>query len=73
MSGARPIRVTSESSRSGLATRRARQAAEKRERLSELDRYRAYATTEVRDGRIYKVVRIPDLYDFKPLRVERSP
>lgn len=48
----------------GLATYRARQAEERRLRLAELEHYRAYATTEVRDGRTYTVVRIPDRYDF---------
>lgn len=61
------------SARSGLATWRARQAEKKRLRMLELAHYRAYATTEERDGRTFTVVRIPDSYDFKPLQVERSP
>ena len=31
--------------------------------MLELEHYRAYATTEERDGRTYTVVRIPDSYD----------
>lgn len=61
------------SARSGLATWRARQAEQKRLRMLELDHYRAYATTEERDGRTFTVVRLPDSYEFRPLRVERSP
>lgn len=56
--------MSSESARSGLATWRARQAAEKQLALMELEHYRQFATEEVRDGRTYKVVRIPDMYDF---------
>jgi hypothetical protein len=47
----------------GLAGYRARQAEEKRLRMLELEHYRAYATTEVRDGREWSVVRIPDGYE----------
>ena len=50
---------------SGLATWRARQAEERRLRMAELERYRADATTEVRDGRVYTLVRIPDRYEWK--------
>lgn len=56
--------MSSESSRSGLATWRARQAEERRLKLLELDHYRSFATTEERDGRTFTVVRIPDRYDF---------
>lgn len=48
----------------GLSAWRERQAEERRQRLEELERYRAEATTEVRDGQEFKVVRIPDRYDF---------
>ena len=56
--------VTLNPQQNGLAMWRAKQAEEKRLRLLELEHYRAYATTEVRDGREYRVVRIPDRYDF---------
>jgi hypothetical protein len=46
----------------GLATWRARQAEEKRLKMLELEHYRAYATTEVVDGREFVLVRIPDRY-----------
>ena len=49
---------------SGLARWRERQAEEKRLRMLELAFYRRYATTEVRDGREFRVVRIPDRYAF---------
>ena len=55
--------TNSRSTSSGLATWRARQAEEKRLRMLELEHYRAYATTEERDGRTFTVVRIPDSYD----------
>lgn len=56
--------TNSHSATSGLATWRARQAEEKRLKLLELEHYRAYATTEERDGRTFTVVRIPDAYDM---------
>lgn len=48
----------------GLALWRQRQAEERQRRLLELERYRADATTEERDGRTYRVVRLPDRYTF---------
>lgn len=48
----------------GLAGWRARQAEEKRLKLLELEHYRSYATIEVRDGREFTVVKIPDRYDW---------
>lgn len=62
--------TNSRSATSGLATWRARQAEEKRLKLLELEHYRAYATTEIRDGREFKVVRIPDMYDVPAPRLE---
>jgi hypothetical protein len=53
---------------SGLALWRQRQAEERRLRLMELEHYRAYATTEIREGREFQVVRIPDRYTFKPMQ-----
>lgn len=56
----------------GLTRWRERQAIEKAWRLAELERYRAEATTEVREGREFRVVRIPDKYEFarKPTLLE---
>lgn len=38
--------------------------------MLELEHYRAFATTEIRDGKTYRVVRIPDLYDVQQERRE---
>lgn len=48
----------------GLALWRQRQVEERQRRLLELERYRADATTEERDGRTYRVVHLPDRYTF---------
>ena len=53
---------------SGLAKWRQNQAEDKRRRMAELKEYRRSATVEVVEGRRYKVVRIPDRYEFTPLR-----
>ena len=55
--------TNSRSTSSGLATWRARQAEEKRLRMLELEHYRQYAETVVRDGREFLLVRVPDRYD----------
>jgi hypothetical protein len=47
---------------SGLARWRERQAEEKARRMAELACYREDATVEERDGREFRVVRIPDSY-----------
>lgn len=52
-----------ESKHNGLAAWRQRQADERRLRLLELEHYRSYATTEVRDGQEFTLVKIPDRYD----------
>ena len=58
--------VTSkEAHASGLARWRAKQAEEKRLKMEELAFYRMYATTEIRDGREFTLVRIPDRYDWR--------
>lgn len=49
---------------SGLARFRQRQAEAKAERMAALEELRKDATTEVVDGREFRVVRIPDRYDF---------
>ena len=54
----------SESKYNGLTAWRERQAEARRLRLMELEHYRSYATTEVRDGQEFTVVKIPDRYDF---------
>ena len=48
----------------GLAEWRERQRLEKEQKMAELAEHRKHATTEVRDGRKFKVVRLPDRYDF---------
>ena len=53
----------------GLASYRKRQAEEKRRRMAVLRELRKSATVEVRDGRKFKVVRIPDGYGWDPLRL----
>jgi hypothetical protein len=52
----------------GLTRWRQRKAEEKEAMVAELDVYRATATTEVRDGRTFRIVRIPDRYEFKRTR-----
>ena len=54
--------TNSRSTSSGLATWRARQAEEKRLRMLELEHYRQFAETVVRDGREFLLVRVPDRY-----------
>ena len=54
----------SESRYNGLTAWRERQAEARRLRLMELEHYRSYATTEVREGQEFTVVKIPDRYDF---------
>ena len=49
----------------GLARWRAKQAEEKRLKMEELAFYRMYATTEIRDGREFTLVRIPDRYEWR--------
>lgn len=61
----------SQNAKSGLSTWRARQAEEKARRMAELERYRADAIPVAREGRVFSLVRIPDHYDFKPLRPAR--
>ena len=51
-------------STNALALWRERQAIEKAWRVAELERLRAEATVEVHDGREFRVLRIPDMYDF---------
>jgi len=53
-----------ESKHNGLAGWRQRKAEERELRLLELEHYRSYATTEVRDGQEFTVLKIPDRYDF---------
>jgi hypothetical protein len=54
----------SESKYNGLTAWRERQAEARRLRLLELEHYRSSATTEIRDGQEFTVVKIPDRYDF---------
>lgn len=58
-------RTSPEAHASGLARWRAKQAEEKRLVMEELAFYRQYATTELRDGKEYTVVKIPDRYSWK--------
>lgn len=51
------------SKHNGLAAWRERQKEERQLRLLELEHYRSYATTEVRDGQEFTLVKIPDRYD----------
>ena len=49
----------------GLAGWRQRQAEAKVLKMAELAEYRKNATVEVREGREFRVVRIPDRYEWK--------
>lgn len=68
----------SESRFNGLAAWRQSQAEERRLKLMELDHYRSYATTEIRDGQEFTVVKIPDRYDWtvkppvQPVQLRRN-
>jgi hypothetical protein len=44
---------------------RDRLAAEKAEKMAELEQYRVDAITVIRDGKEFTVVTIPDKYDWK--------
>jgi hypothetical protein len=56
--------TASQSASSGVAMWRARQAEEKARRMAELAELRENAATVERDGRTFKLVKIPDAYDF---------
>jgi len=48
-----------------MAERKRRQAEEKEAKMAQLAEYRKTATKEVRDGREYLVVHVPDRYRSK--------
>lgn len=54
----------------GLTAWRQRQLAEREARLAFLEHCRKSATEEERDGQVFRVVRIPDSYDFGRKNVE---
>jgi len=47
-----------------LAEWRHRQAVEKERKMADLAEHRKKATTEIREGKKFRVVRLPDRYDF---------
>ena len=48
----------------GLAEWRKRLAEEKQRKMEALAEHRKSATVEIRDGKEFRVVRLPDRYDF---------
>ena len=68
-------RAQSTLQQNGLAEWRRRQAEEKARKMAELALHREQATTEIRDGKKFKVVRLPDRYDFtvKPHVLDAQP
>ena len=48
----------------GLAAWRQRLAEERQRKMDDLAEHRKSATVEVRDGKEFRVVRLPDRYDF---------
>lgn len=58
------VRAVTDPRQSGLTLWRQRQAEDKKRRVAELERLRVHATVEVRDGREFLLVRLPDLYGW---------
>jgi len=56
--------MTSHTGTNGLAAWRERQRIERAYKLARLEELRRDAVEVERDGRVYRVVRIPDSYDF---------
>ncbi len=60
-----PADVIPQPKGSGLALWRQRKAVDKKERMADLERLRENAETVLRDGREYRLLRIPDRYEWK--------
>lgn len=57
-------RASSTAQYNGLVEWRRRQAEEKARKMADLAEHRKQATTEIRDGREFRVLHLPDRYDF---------
>ncbi len=59
-----PVDVIPQPKGSGLALWRHRQSEDRKERLEALAKLREDAETVIRDGREFRLVRIPDRYEW---------